>query len=42
MFGQEGFAAIVNELKQLYDREVMEPVYPDDLSHIKRKKPFPI
>jgi len=41
IFGQEGVAAVVSELKQLHDREVMEPMHPSDLSYVERKKALP-
>jgi hypothetical protein len=36
-FGDKGKTAVLDELQQLYDRDVMEPVDPSSLSPAKRK-----
>jgi hypothetical protein len=41
MFGDKGIAAVINELKQLHDREVLEPVHFMYLSSMERQKALP-
>jgi hypothetical protein len=41
VFGNKGVAAVINELKQLHDREVLKPVHFFYLSSMERQKALP-
>jgi hypothetical protein len=41
VFGDEGVAAVISELKQLHDRHVIEPMYENDITMSERRKALP-